>query len=118
MTRNDSTIRELYPNLARNPSMPPYTIPRRPFSPQTSDPAPINWRRGLFRVWLLMSAAWMMSWIIYLIVFGLQGGFKASSDLLVIPVLLIGPPIALLIFGLATRWAFSGFKVDEPSSSA
>jgi hypothetical protein len=96
--------------------MPPYTIPRRPFSPQTSDPAPINWRRGLLRVWLLMSAAWIMSWIIYLIVYGLQGGFKVASDLLVIPVLLIGPPIALLIFGLATRWAFRGFKVDETSS--
>jgi hypothetical protein len=46
----------------------------------------------------------------------LQGGFKVASDLLVIPVLLIGPPIALLIFGLATRWAFRGFKVDETSS--
>jgi hypothetical protein len=67
--------------------MPPYTIPRRPFSPQTSDAVPINWRRGLLRVWLLMSAAWVMSWIIYLIMYGLQGGFKAIGDLLVIPVL-------------------------------
>jgi hypothetical protein len=31
---------------------------------------------------------------------------------------LFGPPIALLIFGLATRWAFSGFKVDEPPPTA
>jgi hypothetical protein len=98
--------------------MPPYAIPRRPFNPRTSDPVPINWRRGLFRVWLLLSAAWIMSWVIYLIVYGLQGGFRAVGDLLVIPVLLIGPPIALLIFGLATRWAFSGFKVDEPPPSA
>jgi hypothetical protein len=46
--------------------------------------------------------------------FGLQGGFKATRDLLVIPVLLLGPPVALLIFGLATRWAFQGFKADDP----
>ena len=98
--------------------MPPYTIPRRSFTPQSSEPTPpINWRRGLFRIWLLVSAAWIMSWIIYLIMFGLQGGFKAPRDLLAIPVLLIGPPIALLIFGLATRWAFQGFKADEQPPS-
>jgi hypothetical protein len=97
--------------------MPPYTIPRRSFTPHSSEPVPINWRRGLLRIWLLISAAWIMSWIIYLIMFGLQGGFKAPRDLLVIPVLLIGPPIALLIFGLATRWAFQGFKIDEQPPS-
>jgi hypothetical protein len=97
--------------------MPPYTFPRRSFTPRTSDPTPINWRRGLFRIWLLVSAAWTMSWIIYLIMFGLQGGFKAPRDLLVIPVLLIGPPVALLIFGWAARWAFQGFRVDEPPPS-
>ena len=48
----------------------------------------------MFRVWLLLSAAWVMAWIIYLIMFGLQGGFKAPRDLLVIPVLLIGPQFA------------------------
>ena len=98
--------------------MPPYTIPRRSFTPHNSEPVPINWRRGLFRIWLVVSAAWLMSWVIYLIMFGLQGGFKAPQDFLVIPVLLFGPPVALLIFGLATRWAFQGFKVDDPPPSA
>jgi len=33
----------------------------------------------------------------------------------VIPVLLFGPPIALLIFGLAAGWAVRGFKaVNDP----
>jgi hypothetical protein len=56
-----------------------------------------------------------MGWIIYLIMQGLQGGFKTTGDFLVIPVLLFGPPIALLIFGLAAGWAVRGFKsVNDP----
>jgi hypothetical protein len=44
---------------------------------------------------------------------GLQGGFKTTGDFLVIPVLLFGPPIALLIFGLAAGWAVRGFKAES-----
>jgi hypothetical protein len=93
--------------------MPLYSIPRRTLSPPASDPTPINWRRGLFRVWLLVSAAWIMSWVIHLIMYGMEDGFKAS-DVVVIPVLLLGPPVALLIFAIAAGWAFRGFNVDEP----
>src|SRR5580700_4777416 len=92
--------------------MPPYSVPRRPFSAQNEEPIPINWRRGMIRVWILVSAAWIMGWILYLTLYGLQGGFK-STDTLAIPVLLMGPPIALLLFGLAAGWAFRGFRVDE-----
>jgi hypothetical protein len=59
----------------------------------------------------------MMGWIIYLIMFGLQGGFKTTGDFLVIPVLLFGPPIALFLFGLAAGWAIRGFKADNGASS-
>jgi hypothetical protein len=45
----------------------------------------------------------------------LEDGFK-TSDLLVMPVLLFAPPIALLIFAVAAVWAFRGFKVDESPS--
>jgi hypothetical protein len=92
--------------------MPPYSVPRRPFSAQNEESIPVNWRRGMIRVWILVSGAWIMGWILYLTLYGLQGGFK-SSDALAIPVLLIGPPIALLLFGLAAGWAFRGFRVDE-----
>ena len=57
-----------------------------------------------------------MGWVIYLIMYGLHGGFKTTGDLLVIPVLLIGPPIALLLFGLATAWAFRGFKPEDKTA--
>jgi hypothetical protein len=92
--------------------MPPYSVPRRPFTARNEDSIPINWRRGMVRVWILVSAAWIMGWILYLILYSLQGGFK-PSDTLAIPVLLIGPPVALLLFGVAAGWAFRGFRVEE-----
>ncbi|HYS48040.1 MAG TPA: hypothetical protein VEM36_04590 [Xanthobacteraceae bacterium] len=97
--------------------MPHYSIPRRPFSPQNEEQVPVNWRRGMFRVWLLVSAAWMMGWIIQFIMYGLQGGFKYPADVLAIPVLLIGPPVALLLFGIAAGWAFRGFKVEDRAAN-
>ncbi len=93
--------------------MPLYSIPRRSFGGQGNEPKPVNWRRGMFRIWLLFSAAWMMGWIIYLIMSGLQDGFKAPGDLLAVPVVLFGPPIALFAFGIAAGWAFRGFADDS-----
>jgi hypothetical protein len=75
----------------------------------------IGLRRGLLRIWLLLSAGWIMSWVIGLIVGLLEHGFK-TSGFLVIPVLLFAPPIALLIFGFGAGWAVRGFKVDESPS--
>jgi len=91
-----------------------FGVPRRPLNGRTQDTLSINWRRGLIRVWLLASAAWLMGWAIYLLMYGLRGGFKTTGDWVVIPVLLFGPPVALLLFGLAAGWAFRGFKTDEP----
>ena len=59
-----------------------FGLPRRSLNPKDEDIPALNWRRGLFRVWLLFCAAWLMSWIIYLIMYGLHGGFKTIGDLL------------------------------------
>ena len=77
------------------------------------DSAPLNWRRGLFRLWLLVSAAWMMGWAIYVILSALAHAFKTVGDYFAIPVIFFGPPIALLICGLAAKWAIGGFMSDE-----
>jgi hypothetical protein len=95
-----------------------FGIPRRLAAVKDEEQPLVNWRRGLFRVWLLFSAAWLMGWIIYLIMFGLHGGFKTTGDFLVIPVLLLGPPIALLLFGIAAGWAFRGFHAESGSPAA
>ena len=39
--------------------------------------------------------------------------WPATAPLLVIPVMLFGPPLALLLFGVAAGWAFRGFKMDD-----
>jgi hypothetical protein len=92
-------------------------ISRRLSSLNAGETSPLNWRRGFFRLWLLLSAAWLMSWIIYLIMYGLRFGFRTGGELAVIPVLLFGPPVALLLFGLAAGWAFRGFKPEEKPSA-
>ena len=90
-----------------------YGIPRRSFGVNDNEQELINWRRGLFRVWVLMSVAWLMGWIIYLIMQGIQGGLTTTADLLEVLVLLFGPPVALLIFGVAAGRAFRGFKIEN-----
>lgn len=72
-----------------------FGVLRHPSSAKDNE-QPINWRRGLFRVWLLISVGWIMAWIIYLILNGIHGGFRTSGDFLGIPVLLFGPPTAVL----------------------
>src|SRR5205085_1836970 len=87
---------------------------QRTFAESTSD-MPINWRRGLFRLWLLVSAAWLMSWAIYAILSGLAHSFKTPEDFLAIPVVFFGPPIAVLLCGMATGWTIRGFKTEKNS---
>jgi hypothetical protein len=88
----------------------PFRVART--NPPVADPAPINWRRGVFRIWLLISAGWVMSWVIYLIMRAFEGGY-AKAEIFVVTTLLFGPPVALLVFGVATGWAFRGFQVDD-----
>jgi hypothetical protein len=98
------------------PAMARFGIPRRSFGVNDNDRTLINWRRGLFRVWVLMSAAWIMGWSVYLTMQGVQGQISTSGDFLEIPILLIGPPVALLLFGVAAAWAFRGFRTEENGS--
>ena len=94
-----------------------YNFSRRAFSPAT-EPILINWRRGLFRIWLLISAGWIMGWAIYLIMYSLQGGYSGHRDFVAIPILLLAPPLALFIFALATAWAFRGFEAEDDEGSS
>ena len=77
---------------------------------------PINWRRGLFRLWVLLSGSWMLGWGVYLAIWSIRFGAQSPGDLFAIPVLLLGPPLALLVFGHATAWAMRGFAPDKRSA--
>jgi hypothetical protein len=81
------------------------------------EPLLINWRRGLFRLWLLVSAGWVMGWTIYLIMYSVQGGYSGNRHFVTIPILLLAPPLALFIFGVATGWAFQGFQAEDDERS-
>jgi len=73
---------------------------------------PLNWRRGFFRLWILASIAWVLGWSIYVVIAAFRGGWGSSGDFFAVAVILVGPPLALLAFGLAAAWAFKGFAPD------
>jgi hypothetical protein len=89
-----------------------YGTPRRSFAPQITEVAPFNWHRGLYRIWLLLTAGWVMSWAIYWVMDALEGKF---TNVFAIPIVLFGPPVALLIFAITARWAVRGFVVPTGS---
>jgi len=89
-------------------AMPNFGIPHRASANERRERA-LNWRRGLFRVWLLLSIGWIMGWIIYLVMDGMQGGFSTRGDWVAVPIVLVAPPVALWIFGSAAIWALRGF---------
>jgi hypothetical protein len=91
-------------------------IPRRPIGARENERPPVNWQRGLYWVWLLISAAWILAWTIELILNGIEGNLKTAGDFFEIPVLLLGPPIAVFILAIAAAWAFRGFRVDDAPS--
>ena len=79
----------------------------------------INWNRGAFRVWVLISLAWIMACALYCTISNLHDGlWKAAA--IKIPVALCGPPAALLVVGLGTKWAVKGFapRVDRDLADA
>jgi len=81
-----------------------------------SDSGQLNWRRGLYRLWVLASVAWILGWGVYLSIYTIQYG-ETTNDILKIPVILIGAPAALFAFGHATLWALRGFAPDEHLSN-
>ena len=90
--------------------MPNFGIPHRASANDRREPPALNWRRGLFRVWLLLSVGWIMGWTIYLMMDGIQGGFNTRGDWISVPIVLFAPPVALWIFGSAAAWALRGFN--------
>lgn len=90
--------------------MPNFGLGRQVTNGNEPNRAPVNWRRGFTRIWVLLSVAWMMGWGIYFAIEGLQGSFTGHPG--AVMVILAGPPMALLLLGLAAAWALRGFAVE------
>ena len=75
-----------------------------------------DWNRGAFRLWVLISAAWMMGWALYSIISIFENGFSKGAAIQ-IPVALCGPPAALYALGLAAKWAIKGFAPSTENKS-
>jgi hypothetical protein len=50
-----------------------------------------------------------MGWLIYFIIYLIAGNWS-GRDVVAFPIVLFGPPAAILIMGIATIWAFRGFE--------
>ena len=87
----------------------------------------MNWRRGLFRAWAILSIVWMgfVLWYITSIPFtdlilkygSQQNSFLLRWDMAVEQVQnvenivwLLAPPLAALVVGRLMLWVFSGFQ--------
>jgi hypothetical protein len=89
--------------------MPNFGVPHREASREQDQRSPLNWRRGLFRIWLLLSAGWILGWVIYFAIQGMQEGLSTSGEWISVLITLLAPPIAMAIFGAAMIWALRGF---------
>jgi hypothetical protein len=92
--------------------MPNFGLSRRD-SVNASTTSEVNWKRGLLRIWMLISAGWIMGWTIYLLLEGVQGSLTSTRDFIEVPILLFAPPIALWLFGLAAAWTVRGFDPEH-----
>ena len=53
-------------------------------------------------MWLLASGAWIMSWVIWLMIYRASAALRDIHEVFAIPVLLFGPPVCL--FWLVAGW--------------
>jgi hypothetical protein len=79
----------------------------------------MNIRRGLWRLWLVLTVAWLgfviwttpeLQTCLFRIGSGLWCDYWTTHDYIVAVGVLFGGPVALLVCGWAVFWITSGFK--------
>ena len=66
----------------------------------------MNWRRGFFRLWLILSIAWILVFAVVAGIIGGQGGVPFS----ILFYAAIGAPLFFLVCGFCISWALGGFR--------
>jgi hypothetical protein len=83
----------------------------------------VNWRRGLLRAWMVLGIIWVIAaGLLQVLTLRpsaecfLNGGVFCDlgrldwSEWLAIARFVLGPPIIVLVFGIAIRWVVAGFR--------
>jgi hypothetical protein len=74
------------------------------------------WKKGLVRLWIAVALLWMICSSIYLQSDNtpvLAEPQQQGQDTSQFVALLIGPPIAFLIFGFGVWWVIAGFRAPR-----
>ena len=73
----------------------------------------MNWKRGFFRCWIGVSALWIaLCAVIFAVIPNQDSGWKGNNFFALIGVVLV-PPGALFLVGLALIWVATGFTNRE-----
>jgi hypothetical protein len=87
----------------------------------------MNIRRGLWRLWLVLTVAWLgfaiwttpdLQTCLFRIGSGQWCDHWTTHDYLAAVGVLFGGPVALLVLGCAVFWITSGFKEPKPTYRA
>lgn len=82
----------------------------------------MNWRNGLFRFWIIVSALWVLYWLYELdptCIYKIESWCRdvvlhaSSANWLHLAGVMLGGPVALLLFGWAIFWAVTGFRTGR-----
>src|SRR3974377_1254084 len=73
---------------SRRNSMRNFGIAHQASADEQREPVTLHHRRGLLRVWLLVSIGWILGWAIYLVMDGMQGGLTTRGEWAAIPITL------------------------------
>lgn len=72
----------------------------------------LNWRRGLFRVWLFVTIFWVAftGAVAIIAIIGVDDGLGISRVVRDGAALVLLPPLVMLSIGASAFWAVRGFK--------
>jgi len=70
----------------------------------------MNWRRGLFRAWLVLSLAWIAAVLVFARFEQTTYGESVFGDPVFWLVFVFGPSLLLAVVMAAVRWVALGFR--------
>ena len=70
-------------------------------------------KKGLFRLWIVVSVCWFLIVVIGMFTVAITGGKVNWGDFVVVLCLLLSFPVILLYLGKVSFWIVQGFKKES-----